>query len=101
MSLTGQCLPCANLGINCINCSSATTCLTCDNSFVFLNSQCLSVVPNGYVNISGTAYPCTGDCSTCSVTVSNCTSCKTMSLDGNACVSPCPLGTISVNVTTV
>ena len=58
-------------------------------------------MPNGYVNISGNAYLCTGDCNTCSVTVSNCTSCKTMSLDGNACVSPCPLGTISVNVTTV
>ncbi len=54
----GNCLSCNSLGIGCKNCSTPTICLSCDPGFVLLNSQCLSTVPNGYLNISGIAVPC-------------------------------------------
>jgi hypothetical protein len=79
VSLTGQCIACATANINCINCSSATTCLSCDSGFVFHQNQCLSTTPVGFVNISGVAQPCTYPCSTCSVTQTNCTACATNS----------------------
>lgn len=89
-SLIGDCISCATAGINCAFCSSKTTCVTCDLGFVFLNSACLSTVPAGYVNISGYALPCTGDCGTCSVIQSNCTSCKTLFLSDYQCIATCP-----------
>ena len=81
VSTNGSCISCASAGINCVNCSSATTCLSCDTGFVFhLSTTCLSTTPSGFVNISGVAVACTGDCSTCSVTTGNCTSCTTLNL---------------------
>ena len=81
VSVTGTCVLCATAGINCVNCASSSTCLSCDLGFVFFQStSCLSATPSGYVNISGIAVACTGDCKTCSVTADNCTSCKTLNL---------------------
>lgn len=40
--------------------------------------------------MSGKALPCDGDCSTCSLLVTNCTSCKTLNLLGNQCLASCP-----------
>lgn len=97
ISLTGQCVSCATAGINCVNCSSASTCLSCDLGFVFFNSTCLGYTPSGYVNISGIAMACTGDCKECSVATGNCTSCKTLNLEGNLCVSNCTSGSIAVS----
>lgn len=97
VSLTGQCISCATAGINCVNCSSASTCLSCDLGFVFYNSQCLSYTPTGYVNISGVAVACTGDCKTCSIATDNCTSCKTLNLEGYTCVATCASGTIPIS----
>lgn len=89
-SATGDCLLCSSLSLNCDICLNQTYCVTCNSGFVYLNGQCLTSAPPGYVNISGIAQPCTGDCATCSIVQSNCTSCKTMYLLGNQCVSPCP-----------
>lgn len=82
-----------------MNCSSASTCLSCDLSFVYFatNKSCLSAVPSGYVNISGVAVICAGDCKTCSNTTSNCTSCKTNNLQNNQCLGNCLAGFIAVS----
>jgi proprotein convertase subtilisin/kexin type 5 len=40
---------------------------------------------------------CAGDCKTCSVTTTNCTSCKILNLEGNACVSNCTVGSIPIS----
>ena len=82
ISSTGQCVSCVSANINCINCSSVSTCLSCDTSFIYFaaNKSCLSTAPNGYVNISGVATLCNSNCATCSVTTTNCTSCTTGSL---------------------
>ncbi len=71
--------------------------MVCDPGFVLLNSKCLSSVPDGYLNISGVAVPCEGDCATCSVTLTNCTSCRTLNLYGNTCNSSCPTGTVPLD----
>jgi hypothetical protein len=95
-SSVGACYSCAASNQSCVNCSSATTCLSCDTSFVLYNSKCINYVPLGYVNISSVAVACTGDCATCSVNTYNCTSCTNLSLQGYSCVSNCTAGTISV-----
>lgn len=98
ISSTGQCISCASANINCINCSSISTCLSCDASFIYFaaNKTCLSSAPHGYVNISGVATLCNSTCTTCSVTMTNCTSCTNGSLQNNKCVASCSSGTISV-----
>lgn len=95
-SSTGTCYSCNSSNQNCVNCSSANTCLSCDTIYVLHNSKCINYVPVGFINSSGVAVACTGDCYTCSLTVSNCTSCKNLSLEGNSCVANCSTGTISV-----
>jgi len=59
------CLECTKLSIGCKNCSSETTCNSCDSSYVLLSNKCLTTIPSGYINISGVAVPCSGDCKTC------------------------------------
>lgn len=83
--------------MGCKNCSEPTVCLSCDPGFVLLNGRCLSAVPDGYLNISGVAVPCEGDCATCVNTLSNCTSCKTLNLFENTCKTICPVGTVPLN----
>ena len=90
--MNGECLECDLLGIGCSNCSSSSTCLTCDADYVFLDDKCYADTPTGYANVSGIAELCAGDCETCETLVDNCTSCKTLNLDGNDCVDPCPAG---------
>jgi len=99
VSSTGQCVSCASANINCISCSSVTTCLSCDPSFIYFapNKSCLSTAPDGYVNINGTATPCNSNCATCSGNTTYCTSCTTGSLQNNKCVTTCTSGTISVS----
>ncbi len=91
-STTGNCLLCSTQPINCKLCSSAITCIACDPTYMLfpVNSSCLNFVPAGYVNISGVAYSCDGECATCSIVTTNCTSCKTKNLLGNACIDTCP-----------
>jgi hypothetical protein len=96
-SSTGSCISCASAGINCLNCSSASTCLSCDQSFVFHLAACLSSTPAGFVNISGVAVACAGDCLTCSVTTANCTGCKTLNLQNNLCTATCNAGAVAVS----
>lgn len=45
--------------------------------------------------------PCSGDCATCIDYATNCTSCKTLNLDGYSCVSDCPVTTVAINRTCV
>ena len=98
VSVTGTCVLCVTANINCVNCSSASTCLSCNTGFVFMQStsQCLSVTPTGFVNISGIAVACTGECKTCSVAADNCTSCNTLNLEGNLCVTTCQVGFVPI-----
>lgn len=53
----GTCSSCAAISptIYCNNCSSATTCLSCNIPYVLHLSKCLNYTPDGYVNISGVA----------------------------------------------
>lgn len=96
-SSTGTCISCTSANINCVNCASSSTCITCDNSFLFFNSTCISYVPIGYVNISNIAVACNSNCATCSITTTNCTSCTTLNLQGSVCVSTCVSGTIPIS----
>ena len=91
------CNSCDLLNIGCKNCSSPTICASCDPGYTLLNFRCLNSTPDGYLNISGIAVPCEGDCATCSIILSNCTSCRTLNLLNNTCSSTCPLGTVALN----
>jgi hypothetical protein len=67
-----------------------STCLSCDNGYVFLNNKCYNSTPFGYYNDNGIAKPCTGDCASCVNHSTKCTSCLTKNLDGYDCVPTCP-----------
>ena len=81
-----ECLFCGDLNIGCEDCYGVDNCSSCDAGLVLLDYQCLNSTPDGYVNISGVAVACEGDCLTCEGTVTNCTSCKTFNLLGNQCL---------------
>lgn len=91
------CQSCDSLNMGCKNCSSPTACLSCDSGFVLLSLRCLNQTPAGYLNISGVAVACEGDCATCSLTLTNCTSCRTLNLYDNTCQQECPTGTVALN----
>jgi hypothetical protein len=86
----------------CANCTTATLCLTCNNSTIYyaLNSSCISGCPTGYYNSSGNCTLCVAPCLTCT-TATSCLSCLTNFLYNNSCVnaSACPAGTYG-NTTT-
>lgn len=90
---------CSLLSIGCSNCTSASTCGSCDIGYVFLNNRCYLVVPAGYYNNSGIAAPCSSahDCATCDFLPGNCTFCITNNLEDNTCVSVCKAGSVGVN----
>ena len=95
---SGVCSLCSSLpNLHCENCSSESTCHSCDTGYVLLNASCVDTVPDGYVNISNVAEACTGDCATCSVSVSNCTSCATKNLLNNQCLDTCPSGYVAIS----
>jgi hypothetical protein len=89
-SATGSCLLCSLLSLNCDICYNSTACVSCNTGYIFFSNTCLLTAPPGYVNISGQALPCTGDCGTCSVLQSNCTSCKTLNFLNYQCLASCP-----------
>lgn len=95
--INGVCKLCSTLNIGCDNCSSTSTCYSCNVGYVFLSSKCYNYVPIGYVNISGIAVACTGDCATCAVLPGNCTACVTLNLLGNLCIPTCPNSTVAIN----
>lgn len=96
-SVLGLCKLCSSLNISCSNCSSTTTCYNCDynSGLVFYKSQCLSYTPAGYYNDTGTAVACNSECSSC-LNATYCTSCVTLSLSNNQCVSNCSIYEVSV-----
>lgn len=100
---TSDCLLCNSLNIGCTNCSSSTTCNSCDTGFLYfgVNSSCLNSTPTGYFNINGTLYSCNSSCNTCFNSSSNCTSCSNnLSLYLNECLITCPINiTVSINNT--
>lgn len=98
----GLCKLCSSLNIGCNNCTSTSTCGTCnwDQGYVFWNSRCYLVTPAGYYNSTGYALPCdipTYDCATCVNQAFNCTACINRNLEGNACVSQCTAGLVPIN----
>ena len=97
----GACKLCSLLNIGCNNCTSTSTCGTCnwDQGFVFLSSRCYSSTPTGYYNNSGYAVACdaTRDCATCLNFAYNCTACATLNLEGNTCVAQCAAGFVGIN----
>lgn len=94
----GACVPCSTLNIGCTNCSSQTTCFSCDNGYIFFKNTCLLTAPIGYFNDSGVATKCDSSCATCSLLASNCTSCVgNLSLSGNQCISSCSNTSVAIN----
>ena len=92
-NLTASCILCSTLtSRNCDDCASNRQCNSCNGDYVLFNNSCVATTPVGYVNISGVAQPCTGDCATCSVFQYNCTACQTLNLNENECVANCPSG---------
>lgn len=94
----GACLSCVPLGIGCKNCSSPTTCFTCDPGYIFYLNTCLLTPPLGYYNNSGIASPCSTTCATCQGLPNNCTSCLgNLSLNSNSCTTTCPAGQVGIS----
>lgn len=95
---SGICSLCSSVvGLNCNNCSTASVCKSCNLGYVLFNGSCINYVPTGYVNISGVAVVCKGDCATCIGTDTNCTTCLNNNLLNNICYATCPAGYIGIN----
>ncbi len=69
---------CLNCISPCFNCTSATICITCiSNYYLDTDNTCQSVCKNtSYIGLGGKCQLCTNNCITCSVSLSNCTSCN-------------------------
>ena len=94
----GMCKLCSTLNINCNNCSSQTTCYSCNTGFMLYLNTCISTPPLGYYNNGGVATLCDSNCATCSNFAINCTSCVgNLNLDNNICILNCPAGKIGLN----
>lgn len=99
-ALSSVCLPCTS---PCATCSvQATSCLSCVNGYFIDNgsnsSNCVTICSNSnYLGINGQCKQCTNNCQTCSVSLSNCTSCDTTvyGFYQNSCVRSCPVGMYS------
>ena len=97
----GLCVLCSTLSMGCDNCTSASTCGTCNwaQGYVFLSNHCYLATPLGYYNSTGYALPCdaTKDCATCYGQAFNCTACISLNLEGNSCVPTCMAGYVGIN----
>ena len=94
----GLCQLCTLLNIGCANCSSQTTCYSCDPTYIFYNNTCSLTAPLGYYNSSGVASPCNSTCATCMNLANNCSSCiGNLSLSGNTCTLTCLSGQVGVS----
>ena len=73
-----ECLQCSS---PCATCSGqALSCLTCVNGYFIdngsNNTRCVTTCSNNnYLGQDGQCKQCTNNCKTCSITLSNCTSC--------------------------
>jgi len=76
--------------------SSGTTCQSCAPGYIFHNSTCLQICPDGYYNNSGTCAGCVPPCGYCT-SATFCTTCLTNYLNAitGQCVTSgaCPGGT--------
>ena len=73
---------------------------TCNTGYIYFssNQSCISSLPSGYVNISGTAYQCDAQCKECTVNQITCTSCPAgLNLYATSCITPCPSTTVAIN----
>lgn len=84
VDVLGNCQPCP---ATCIQCTSATNCITCHTG--------------NYLDVTNMCSPCTPPCATCSGTATTCYSCTgILLLKNNACVAgPCGAGYYQVGAT--
>ena len=57
-----RCESCPNF---CDTCANATSCLTCRQSLLLLNGQCVDECPEGYYTFDQQCFPCHPICKTC------------------------------------
>jgi len=86
---------CQECSSPCLTCTtSATNCLSCNESWYLLNNSCVDNCPlNYYVeNGQSTCNECNDSCSSCSQAASNCTLCSNGSaiLFNGSCLFQCP-----------
>jgi len=82
---TSTCITCSP---RCLSCTSATSCLVCNSSFVLFQGYCLSSCPTSYAPSNGTCIKCPSSCRTC-LTITHCISCQLgLILVNGSCVSP-------------
>ena len=73
LSITSNlCITCGN---NCLVCTSATTCTTCNNSTSLYLGYCISTCPAGYTSVSNVCTACQTGCKICS-DLNTCTNCN-------------------------
>lgn len=78
---------------NCSACTSEKDCTECFEGFL-IDGQCKEDCPDGYGKIDHKCVVCEEGCKECTLSTSNCTSCKeNYHLHGNSCVQQCPPGT--------
>lgn len=88
---SGSCLPCKDL--NCLECTNGTDCKKCNNDLnLLLNSQCVTVCPDGMTPKDGYCVVCEAGCLVCSQTINTeCLVCESSKVLFNGdCPERCP-----------
>ena len=90
---TYHCEPCHD---PCLTCTNLTSCLTCRQSLLLLNGQCLATCPRGYYQNAKQCLSCDRLCGSCTGPSENdCTSCTdgfVFNTATNKCTNTCPNG---------
>lgn len=97
--------------INCLECVDQFICISCNSSYLF-NQSCITQCPHGYFGDASlktfvgsiSCILCNNPCNTCSISGSNCSSCKfglfLLLVNGlGTCVSSCPVNLYYIDQT--
>ena len=100
---------CDTCSMSCYSCSVlANNCTSCNGSLFLSGTQCVSSCPDGTFENAATnqCSVCDAGCqSTCGISATDCTACKTgyfrVSANSTQCVNSCPSGSVKNNATNV
>ncbi len=73
-----QSLLCINCNPPCFTCTTSTNCLSCVSETYFFNNTCSNTCATAYYianSVTHNCNPCETACATCSILITNCTSC--------------------------
>lgn len=94
--VNGNCIPCNDPICEICAVNSPGVCEKCSSGYL-LGSNCVSKCPKNFFlcDVTKKCQPCNSKCVLCETESTNCSECKDeFILQGNTCISSCPVGTV-------